>query len=191
MYNFIGLMVFLFAGAAFAQAPKDKITVALENTAWIIQEIAALDVASETCRFAKRPEWDNVIAAIDKRFRYCVAQDSSWKLLGIGFAPLEEKSVAEGSSRSLGSFIADSKKAGEVGQLEWSGKRHYCSARPWRLQAAPEKVTAEDKAEFLKSHPGYPLDGVISTGAFILSLGANTAWVEAPCDAFWPMISRR
>ena len=191
MRSFIALVVFLFVGAAFAQAPKDKIQVAMGTTAWIVQEIVALDVGSETCGFAKRPEWDNVIAAIDKRFRYCVAQDPSWKLLGIGFAPFEEKSVAEGSSRSLGSFLADSKKDRELGELKQYGKQHYCAVRPGKLQAAPEKVTVEDKAEFLKSHPGYPLDGVISTGKFILTLGANTAWVEAPCDEFWPMIDRR
>jgi len=191
MRNFIALMAFLFAGAAFAQAPKDKIQVAAGTTGWIIGEIVALEVGSEACEFAKRSEWDNVISAIDKRFRYCVALDSSWKLLGIGFASLEEKSVAAGSSRSLGSFLADSMKDREVDELRRYGKQHYCAVRPGKLQANPEKVTVEDKAEFLRSNPGYPLDGVISTGKFILSLGANTDWVEAPCDKFWPMIGSR
>jgi hypothetical protein len=59
------------------------------------------------------------------------------------------------------------------------------------LWASPDTATIESKAEFVKSNPGFPIDAEISTAKFIISIGANTAWVESPCNKFFPMIAKK
>ena len=180
-------MAMLLAGAPVAQAQDDKVELAYDTAQTVMPDIAAAIIVTETCGIGDRQEWEKVIGAIDRRFRYCSAKDPSWKALLKNFVEAEEKSLKEGSSRSLGSFVAELGRRSALSALKSLGKDGFCAARPWKMLLGPTKVTAEDKAQFLKAHPDYLLDQDLAVAAFILGLGTDAAWIEAPCDKFWPL----
>ena len=177
----------LFAEAPLAQAQDDKVELAYETAQVVIPEVAAAIVVTEAGGIGERQEWEKVIGAIDRRFRYCSTKDPSWKALLRNFVDAEEKSLKKGSSRSLGSFVAELGRGSALSELKSRGKDGFCAARPWKMLLAPTKVTSEDKAQFLNAHPGYQLDQDLNVAAFILGLGTDATWIEAPCDKFWPV----
>jgi len=183
------LLLALARGAA-AQAPQDKVRVADDTAQSIFTELAGSIVATEVCGIGDRKVWDKVVAAIDRRYRFCVAKDPSWSALMGDFAESEKKSIASGSTRSFASFVMEDGIAQVKGVAKSAGKDAFCNARPWKMMASPTTATEAEKADYLKTHPDYPLAQSLGLAAFTLYLGADASWIETPCDKFWPLVYR-
>jgi hypothetical protein len=184
------LAVAMLAGMATARAQADKVAVAQGTAQSILTELAGSIVATEVCGVGDRQVWEKVVAAIDRRYRFCVAKDPSWSALLGSLAEDEKKSVAAGSSRSFASFVIED-GIGQVRAIAKSaGKAAFCDARPWKMMASPDTATPGDKAEFMKTHPDYPLTPSLDLAGFTLHLGNDPSWIEGPCDKFWPLTYR-
>ena len=171
------------AGGAAAQNDASRIFKAGSGGAVILATVAEAMIATETCSVGDRADWQKVVDAIDRRYRFCVAADPAWARLMDDF----RQAGAEGTSRSWGSFAAESMLGTRGAEARAMGKEAFCAKLPWTLVLVPGAATDEAKAEFKKAHPDAPLDSGLRFFAYIRALGSDPGWIESPCDRdFWP-----
>lgn len=162
-----------------------KLFKAGSGGAIILSSIAEMMIATGMCSLGDREDWQKVVAAVDRRYRFCVAKDAAWSALMDDFKQAEVK--AKGSNRSWGSFAVESLLDKRGAEARAMGMMAYCAKMPWKLILVPGAATPEAKAEYMKINPQATLDQGLAFFAFIRNLGINTAWVEASCDKdFWP-----
>jgi hypothetical protein len=175
------------AGTAAAQNDADRIFKAGSGGSVILSTVGELIVAVETCKVGDRAEWDGVVSAIDRRYRFCAAKDPAWTRLMDDFKEAEAKALAEGATRSWGSFGLETVLQHRGAEARAMGTEAFCAKLPWRLILVPGAATDEARAEHMKANPQSTLDQALRFFAYIRTLGSDAAWIEAPCDkAFWP-----
>lgn len=164
----IVLLAVAAASGAVAKPDQASIAKASGQAAVLLYSLSQLLIAADMCSLGDRNEWQRAVDAVDRRYRFCAKQDASWAGLLGDFKDAEAKSVAQGSSKSLGSFVVDKLLEGGTAEARAMGKDEYCGKTP--LREALEKGQS-----FID---------------YVRRLGANTAWVTAPCDKdFWPAYS--
>jgi hypothetical protein len=178
----------MLALAPAARADDAKLFKAGSGGAIILSTVAEMMVATGMCSLGDREDWQKVVAAVDRRYRFCVAKDPAWSGLMEDFKPAEAKAKTEGSSRSWGSFAIESLLGTRAAEARAMGMMAYCAKMPWKLILVPGAATDEAKAEYMKANPqATTLEQGLAFFSYIRDLGSNTAWVEAPCDKdFWP-----
>jgi len=177
----------MLALAPAARADEARLFKAGNGGAIILSSVAEMMIATGMCSLGDREDWQKVVAAVDRRYRFCVAKDAAWSALMDDFKQAKTKAKAEGSKRSWGSFAVESFLDTRGAEARAMGMMAYCAKMPWKLILVPGAATPEAKAEYKKAHPQASLDQGLAFFAFIRNLGADTAWVEAPCDKdFWP-----
>lgn len=180
----VGLLV---GGGAWAQADNPRIFKAGSGGAIILSTVAEMIVATSACTLGDRADWDKVVTAVDRRYRFCVSKDPAWSRLMEDFKEAEAKAIAEGSARSWASFAVDSMLLTRLTEARAAGPTAYCTRMPWELILVPEAATPEAKAEYMKANPQAALDDALKFFAYVRNLGTDAAWAEAPCDKdFWP-----
>lgn len=177
----------MLALAPAAHADDTRLFKAGSGGAIILSSVAEMMIATGMCSLGDREDWQKVVAAVDRRYRFCVAKDAAWSGLMADFKQAEAKAKADGSNRSWGSFAVESFLETRGAEARAMGMMAYCAKLPWKLILVPGAATAEAKAEYMKTHPEANLDKGLAFFSFIRNLGTDTAWVEAPCDkGFWP-----
>jgi hypothetical protein len=177
----------MLALAPAVHADETKLFKAGSGGAIILSSVAEMMIATGMCSLGDREEWQKVVAAVDRRYRFCVATDAAWSGLMDDFKQAEAKARAEGSTRSWGSFAVESFLGTRGAEARAMGMMAYCAKMPWKLILVPGAATPEAKAEYMRAHPQASLDQGLAFFSYIRDLGSNTAWVEAPCDKnFWP-----
>jgi hypothetical protein len=153
----------------------------------VLASLAQARIATTTCGVGDPETLNRVIAAVDRRYRFCVDKDASWSSLIGDFKQDELDARAQGSSRSLGTFGFESFLRTRGAEAQAKGAEAYCSSLPWKMLLEPGAATEAAKAEYMQANPKATLDIALSMFGWILNLGRDTAWVEAPCDKdFWP-----
>jgi hypothetical protein len=176
-----------FAGTASAQTDANRIFKAGSGGSVILSTVGDLMLATEMCKLGDRADWEKVVTAIDKRYRFCAAKDPAWTRLMDDFKELESRAAAEGSSRSWGSFGLEVVLLHRGAEARAMGTDAFCAKVPWQLVLVPGAATPEAKAEYLKANPQSTLEQALRFFAYIRNLGTDAAWIEAPCDNdFWP-----
>jgi hypothetical protein len=171
--------------APAAWADESRLFKAGNGGAIILSSVAEMMIATGMCALGDREDWQKVVAAVDRRYQFCVAKDPAWSGLMDSFKQAEAR--AKGSSRSWGSFAVDSFLQSRGAEARAMGMMAYCAKLPWKLILVPGAATPEAKAEYKKAHPEANLDQGLAFFTYIRNLGTDTAWVEAPCDKdFWP-----
>jgi hypothetical protein len=162
---FIALLAIAAASGAAAKPDQAGIAKASGQATVLLYSVSQLMIAADMCSLGSRDEWHRVVDAVDRRYRFCAAQEPSWSGLLGDFKDAEAKSVAQGSRKSLGSFVVEKLLEGGTAEARAMGKDEYCGRG--NLREALEKGQS-----FID---------------YIRGLGTDTAWVEAPCDKdFWP-----
>lgn len=173
--------------APSVRADEARLFKAGNGGAIILSSVAEMMIATGMCSLGDREDWQKVVAAVDRRYRFCVAKDAAWSGLMDGFNEAETKAKAERSNRSWGSFAVESFLDTRGAEARAMGMLAYCAKMPWKMILTPGAATPEAKAEYMKTHPQATLDKGLAFFTFIRNLGIDTAWVEAPCDKdFWP-----
>lgn len=181
IFAILTMMVF----ASPARADEASLFKAGNGGAIILSTVAEMMIATGMCSLGNREDWQKVVAAVDRRYRFCVARDAAWARLMEDFKQAE--SLAQGSDRSWGSFAVESFLETRGAEARAMGPMSYCAKMPWKLILVPDAATAEAKADYLKAHPQASLGQGLAFFAYIRNLGTNAAWVESPCDKdFWP-----
>ena len=175
------------AGGAWAQNDANRIFKAGSGGSVILSTVGELMIATEMCKLGDRADWDRVVAAVDRRYRFCASKDPAWTRLMDDFKEAESKAVAEGSIRSWGSFGLETVLVHRGAEARAMGTEAFCAKLPWKLVLVPGAATAEAKAEYMKANPQSTLEQALRFFAYIRNLGTDAAWIEAPCDKdFWP-----
>lgn len=164
----VALLAISVAAGAVAKPDQASIAKASGQAAVLLHSLSQLLIAADMCALGDRNEWQRTVDAVDRRYRSCAKQDASWASLLGDFKDAEAKSLAQGSSKSLGSFVVEKLLEGGTAEARAMGKDEYCGKTP--LREALEKGQS-----FID---------------YIRRLGADTTWVAAPCDKdFWPPYS--
>ena len=173
--------------AARAQSTHARVIAAEKAGEMIIGSLANMTVANQLCAVGDVDALKRAVSAIDRRFRFCVAKDAVWSQLLGDFETEEKQALAEGSARSIGSFVLDEFARVRETEVRLEGAATYCARLPWKMLLEPAAATAEVRAEHMRAHPTAKLDEGLAFFHFILGLGSDPAWVEASCDKdFWP-----
>jgi len=173
--------------AAWAQSTDPRVTAAEKAGEMIIGSLANMTIANQLCSVGDADALKRAVSAIDRRFRHCVAKDAAWSQLLGDFEEEEKQALAEGSARSIGSFVLDEFARVRSTEVHLEGAATYCARLPWKMLLEPAAVTPQAKADFMRAHPTAKLDEGLAFFHFILGLGSDPAWVEASCDTdFWP-----
>jgi hypothetical protein len=182
------ITVLLATGAStWAQNDASRVFKAGSGGTVILSTVAELTLATEMCKLGDRADWDKVVTAIDKRYRFCASKDPAWTRLMDDFKETESKAAAEGSTRSWGSFGLDAVMLQRGAEARAMGAEAFCAKLPWKLVLVPGAATPEAKAEYMKANPDATLEPALKFFAYIRNLGTDAAWIEAPCDKdFWP-----
>ena len=180
-----------FAATASLAQSTDARVIAAENAGeMIIGSLANMTIANQLCTVGDVEALKRVVAAIDRRFRFCVAKDAAWSQLLGDFEAEEKQALAEGSARSIGSFVHDEFARVRATEVSLEGAATYCARLPWKMLLEPATATPEARADFMRVHPAAKLDEGLAFFHFILGLGSDPAWVEASCDKdFWPPLT--
>jgi len=189
MKLFLSMLALLLAsGTASAQSTDaSRIFKAGSGGAVIMATVAEMMIATETCALGNRADWQKVVDAVDRRYRFCVAKDPAWGRLMDDFRQATGQTGAAGPSRAWGSFAVESMLETRGAESRAMGNDAFCAKMPWKLVLEPSAATEEAKAEFKKANPDANLDGALRFFTYIRNLGADSAWTEAPCDTdFWP-----
>ena len=175
------------AGTAWAQNDASRIFKAGSGGSVILSTVGELVLATEVCKLGDRADWEKVVSAIDKRYRFCASKDADWMRLMDDFKEAESKAVAEGSTRSWGSFGLEAVLLHRGAEARAMGTEAFCAKLPWQMVLVPGAATAEAKAEYMKANPQSTLEQALKFFAYIRTLGTDAAWIEAQCDEnFWP-----
>lgn len=187
MKRWLFVVLAMMAVTSAAHANPGKRHVTNFGIAIAMSTVAELMLATEMCSLGDREEWQKVVAAFDRRYRFCVAQDPAWSAGDALFEQTEARAKAEGSDRSLGSFTVD--RALEISRAEAraEGKTAFCAKMPWPLLLQAGPVTPETLAMYENTHRDSKLDKGLAFYVWLRKLAADTAWVEAPCDHIWPV----
>jgi hypothetical protein len=187
MKRFGVLLVALLGLPPIASADEPNVFKAGAEAEILLSTVAELTVATELCAVGDRQDWQRVVQAVDRRYRFCAGKHAAWSRLLGDFEEDEKRSTAQGSSRSFGSFAVDSFVKSRGAEARAMGAQVYCAKLPWKLLLVPGAATPEARAEYLKTNPTGALDNALAFFGYVRNLGVDTAWVEAPCDKdFWP-----
>ncbi len=153
----------------------------------IVGSLAQAIIATRLCGVGDAEVLRRVVAAIDRRYRFCVARDPAWSGLLGDFAEQERQSLAEGATRSLGTFALRAFERTRGAEAEAQGQAAYCAALPWKMLVDPAARTPEALVASKQANPTLDLAQGFAWFDWIVGLGRDTAWTEAPCDKeFWP-----
>ncbi len=191
MYRSLALVVAFVAvfasPAARAQSTDARVIAAEKAGEMIIGSLANMTISNQLCAVGDAEALKRAVGAIDRRFRFCVGKDPAWSQLLGDFETEEKQALAEGSPRSIGSFVLEEFARVRGTEVHLEGAATYCARLPWKMLLEPAAATVEAKADFMRAHPTAKLDEGLAFFHFILGLGSDPAWVEASCDTdFWP-----
>lgn len=173
--------------AVRAQSTDTRVIAAEKAGEMIIGSLANMTIANQLCAVGDPEALKRAVAAIDRRFRFCVARDAAWSQLLGDFEAEEKQALVEGSARSIGSFVLDEFAKVRETEVRLEGAASYCAQLPWKMLLEPAAATPEARAEYMRAHPTATLDRGLAFFHFILGLGRDPAWIEASCDKdFWP-----
>jgi hypothetical protein len=180
--------VLLLAGGTSAQnTDAGRIFKAGGGGAIILSTVAEMMIATEMCALGDRADWQKVVTAVDRRYRFCVDKDEAWSRLMDDFKGAAGNPVVDSAGKSWGSFAIEVLLATRGAEARAMGRDLFCGKMPWKMVLVPGAATEEAKAEYLTTNPGATLDHALKFFTFIRTLGTDTAWAEAPCDKdFWP-----
>ncbi|UYN93538.1 MAG: hypothetical protein KIT25_15940 [Enhydrobacter sp.] len=153
----------------------------------VVSTAAQARIATQLCKVGRADDIDRIIMAMDKRYRYCASKDPAWTALLGKFAADEQRAKAADDGRSLGSFHYDALLKERTPDAEAAGAHKYCTDLPWKMMLEPAAATDSAKAEYKRSHPEAKLEDGLAFLHWLIGLGRDQTWTEAPCDtAFWP-----
>jgi hypothetical protein len=179
MRRCLALIAALFAFTPGAWADQVKLSKAGGEAAMILSAVAEMMIATGMCTLGDRQDWQRVVDAVDRRYRFCVAKDPSWASLMAEFKNAEKQ-------RSFGSLAVEAFLDTRGAEARRMGMQAFCSKLPWKMVLVPGAATPEAKAEHMKAHPKATLDEALAFFGYIRGLGTDTSWVERPCEDFWP-----
>ncbi|KAF0104487.1 MAG: hypothetical protein FD144_1382 [Rhodospirillaceae bacterium] len=179
------VLLAVLAVTSAAHADSGKRYVTNFGIAIAMSIVAELMVATEMCSLGDREEWQKVVAAYDRRYRFCVAQDPGWSSGNPEFEQAEAKAKAEGSDRSIASFTVEQALKKSRANAHMQGKAAFCAKMPWPLLLQPGPVTPEALALYEKAYRDPQLDMGLAAYSRLRKPAVDTAWVEAPCDHIW------
>jgi hypothetical protein len=186
----VAVLLACYSGARAQPAAGDVQISGMAGTI-VLSYVAHLMIATGMCTLGDREDWQKVVVATDKRYRFCAAKYPAWSGLLGDFKEDERKSLAAGQSRSFGSFYVEHFLNTRGYEARRQGMEAYCASAPWKMLLAPGAATPEAKAEYLKARPQADLEGNLKIVGLIRRLGVDPAWIEAPCDKeFWPAYIR-
>lgn len=70
-------VLLLGAGASAQSTDASRIFKADSGGVVILATVAEMMIATETCALGDRADWQKVVAAVDKRYRFCVEKDEA------------------------------------------------------------------------------------------------------------------
>jgi len=178
------VLLAVLAVTSAAHADSGKRYVTNFGIAIAMSIVAELMVATEMCSLGGREEWQKVVAAFDRRYRFCVSQDPAWSAGDAEFEQAEAKAKAEGSDRSLASFTVEQALKKSRANAHMQGKAAFCAKMPWPLLIQPGPVTPEAFAQYETAYRDPQLDMGLAAYSR-LKTAIDTAWIEAPCDHIW------
>jgi hypothetical protein len=164
-----------------------EVFVASELLKAIINPIGFAVLAKELCGVEGADVGQRAVAAIDRRYQHCVAENARWVELPshLGYLRRGEdpRSVPIGS-RALAAFQA------EYGaKAKADAERKFCKG-PWSLALVPLTDLDIAKAEFLRTEPTMTrqtLDFFLNYLEQVHAIADDARWGKAPCDAFFPL----
>lgn len=185
MRRLLALISLLLLPASVGHAQGGPFHKAAAGGAIVLSTVAEMMIATGMCTLGDREDWQKVIAAADRRYRFCASKDQGWSVLLEDFKEAEKQ--AEGTDRSWGSFAVDRFLATRTVEARKTGAEAFCAKLPWKLILVPGADTQEARDEYKKANPDNTLDSALAFFGYVRKLGIDTAWVEAPCDKdFWP-----
>ena len=127
--------------------------------------VAAMVVASQRCGYGDADGWVRVVNAIDRRYSFCAARDPYWTAaVERAFEKQVPEARARGSSTGMGSLAFE-----------------------FLLPTATRQFEAKYASGGCLSFPKEMVEGVApATVRQLFDLGKDSAWIEAPCDKFYP-----
>lgn len=188
--RFLAVVALVLGGASPALSQVDKPDLMITGMAaeLVLGYTASMMIGAGMCTLGDREDWQKVVTAADKRYRFCVARTPDWSgLMPEAFKEEERQSLAAGQSRSYASFHVDRLLQTRGSEARAMGRETFCARVPWKLYLVPGAATPEAQAEWLKAHPQSNLKSDLKAVNLIRRLGTDPAWIEAPCDKeFWP-----
>ena len=179
---------------SWAQAPAlrstgrdvfQEIPATLMGLPYSVGPIAFLIVGARKCHPDKEAQWRRVIDAIDRRFRHCASMEPRWQAdVSRQFVKEEQQARAAGTSTGLGSLALAYFWSTATGQFGEKGAAGCAFVGPLL-----DPTSDEARAAYLRNVPQATpesLNVALSRVRELLVLADDTAWVEAPCNTFWP-----
>jgi len=172
-----------------------RLKVAEDGLDAVMKVISTSVLASNLCTSGDMKALFFAIDAIDRRYAFCVGQDSKWRAL-------EQKWEKEKGSKNaqsmknpgIGSFAYIREMAELPEEVQAVGEEIFCSMAPWNILLNPDEPNTEAKEEFRRAHPHLNIDASLDRILAIRMLGLDRRWIKEPCDkSFWPsyLISER
>ena len=151
----------------------------------VVSMAAQMTITSQLCGYGKAQTWSDVVDAIDKRYRYCVAQHAAWSDLARGWEKAAREAKERGESTTIGSLAFQTFLRTRGADARAQGVVKYCTAGPW--QTSIEAGEAEAESQRINPNAKHD-DKTIFGPAFVgwvINLGRDPAWVDAPCDKYF------
>jgi hypothetical protein len=188
------LLAALGAASSWAQAVprparsvQDEITSTLMGLPYDVAGIVAIIVAARKCRPDAEVRWMRVIDAIDRRYWHCVSEEPRWReAISRQFGKEEQAARAAGTSAGLGALSLAFFWSTAARQLE---QKAATLCANFDSSFDPASVSDEARAAYLRSVPQSTpesLETVLTRLREFLALADDTAWVQSPCNRFWP-----
>ena len=149
-------------------ARANEVGAVLKGLELGIGVVAMMVVASQRCGYGDASDWMRVVDAYDRRYSFCAARDPYWtSLVERSFAKQVQEARTRGSSTGMGSLAFDFMLPTATRQFETAYSSGGCSSFPRELL----------KGDLAGS----------SLARQLFDLGKDPAWIEAPCDKFFPV----
>jgi hypothetical protein len=184
----VGLLVvasLMSCGAGEAHAEPDVWGTG-KGLEMVFFSLGRFKAASELCGYHGMERWDAVVDAIDKRYEFCVTQDSRWSSL----REQGDRKVCEAkgmnTSCGLASINVRINADGYIKRAQLAGVQAFCDGFPWKWVGESGPDNEKAKADYIKADPKGETSTELKLFAWLETLGRNPDWVTAPCDtSFW------
>lgn len=160
------------AGNGHAQSASDAESVRANEVGSVLMGleigmglVAAMVVASQRCGYGDASGWMRIVEAIDRRYSFCAARDAGWTAaVERAFVKQVSEARARGSSTGMGSLAFEFMLPSATRQFEAKYASAGCSSFPKEMVEGDAPATVRQ----------------------LFDLGKDSAWIEAPCDKFYP-----
>ena len=152
----------------------------------VMETVALAIVGIDLCKVGDPGPWYDVMATVDARHAFCVAQDKKWIALTYPLGKETEEARKAGLSNTVGTLLFLRAVAARASRANEEGKT-FCTRQPWKMLLDPDKANAAEVDALRRAEPDAQIDLALALMKSVRKLGNDSSFVEAPCDQnFWP-----